>query len=160
MLPAMPDRPQDVVARGYDRGADQFAAWQRRITGSTRLERLEELLGQLPERPDVLELGAGAGVRSTRILSERANLVGVDISTEQVRRARSRIPGARFLHADLTEVDFAESSFDAVAAFYVLNHVPRDEYGPLLARIASWLRPGGLLLATFGANDLDGWYGE
>ncbi len=149
-----------MVARGYDAGADRFAAWQRRITGSTRLDRLEELLAALPGRPDALELGSGAGVRSTRILAERTSLVGVDISAEQVRRARERVPGARFLHADLTEVDFDPASFDAVVSFYVLNHVPREELGPLLGRIERWLRPGGLLLATFGASDLPGWRGE
>jgi SAM-dependent methyltransferase len=153
------DRPQDVVARGYDAGADQFAAWQRRITGSTRLERLEELLGLSPPRPDVLELGSGAGVRSTRVLAERSNLTGIDISAEQVRRARERVPGARFVHGDFTDVEFEPSSFDAVVAFYVLNHVPRELLGPLLGQVASWLRPGGLMLATFGASDLPGWYG-
>lgn len=153
------DRPQDVVARGYDAGADRFAAWQRQITGSTRLERLEELLGLLPERPDVLELGSGAGVRSTWILAVRANLVGIDISAEQVRRARERVAGARFIHADFTEVEFERSSFDAVVALYVFNHVPREELGPLLTRIAGWLRPGGHVLASFGASDLPGWYG-
>src|SRR5712692_2549366 len=107
----MDDRPQDVVARGYDVGADRFAAWQRQIAGSTRLERLEELLGLLPEAPDVLELGSGAGVRSTRLLAERSRLVGVDISAEQVRRARERVPGASFLLADLTEVRFEPASF-------------------------------------------------
>ena len=156
----MDDRPQDVVARGYDAGADRFAAWQRQITGSTRLERLDELLTLLPERPDVLELGSGAGVRSTRLLADRAQLVGVDISAEQVRRARERVPSARFVHADLTEVDFAAASFDAVIAFYVFNHVPREALAPLLRRIAGWLGPGGYLLATFGASDLPAWRGE
>jgi SAM-dependent methyltransferase len=154
------ERPQDVVARGYDSGADRFAAWQKQITGSTRLERLEELLALLPPRPDVLELGSGAGVRSTRLLAERASLVGVDISAEQVRRARERMPGARFLHADFTEIELRPLSFDAVASFYVFNHVPREALGPLLGRIAVWLRPGGYLLASFGASDLPGWYGE
>ena len=63
-------RPQDVVARGYDAGADAFEAWQKQIIGSTRLERLEELLALLPEHPDVLELGSGARSRSsTRVLA-------------------------------------------------------------------------------------------
>jgi cyclopropane fatty-acyl-phospholipid synthase-like methyltransferase len=154
------DRPQDVVARGYDAGADRFAAWQKQITGSTRLERLEALLALLPNRPDVLELGSGAGVLSTRLLAERANLVGVDISAEQVRRARKRVPGVRFLHADFTELVLEPSSFDAVVSFYVFNHVPREALGPLLGRIAAWLRPGGYLLASFGASDLPDWYGE
>jgi len=153
------ERPQDVVARGYDAGADAFAAWQRRIRGWSRFERLEELLALLPGRPDVLELGSGAGVRSTRLLAERTNLMGIDISAEQVRRARERVPRARFVHADFTQVELERGSFDAVVSFYVFNHVPREELGPLLGRIGAWLRPGGYLLASFGASDLPGWYG-
>jgi cyclopropane fatty-acyl-phospholipid synthase-like methyltransferase len=101
----------------------------------------------------VLELGSGAGVQSTRVLAGRGELVGVDISAEQVRRAREQVPGATFLHADVTQLELAPSSFDAVVAFYVLNHVPRSELGPLLERVARWLRPGGYFLATFGARD-------
>jgi SAM-dependent methyltransferase len=153
------ERPQDVVARGYDAGADAFAAWQRRITGSRRLERVGELLALLPDHPDVLELGSGAGVSSTRMLAGRASLVGVDFSAEQVRRAQERLPDATFLHEDFTRVSFEPGSFDAVVAFYVFNHVPRDELGPLLERIAAWLRPAGHLLASFGAEDTPAWYG-
>jgi len=120
----LPERPQDVVARGYDAGADAFADWQRRIKWSRRLERIDELLAVLPVQPEVLELGSGAGVRSTRVL-----------------------------------IELEHASFDAVVSMYVFNHVPREELGPLLGRIAVWLRPGGYLLASFGASDLPGWYG-
>jgi SAM-dependent methyltransferase len=154
------ERPQDVVARGYDAGADRFAAWQKQIRGSHRLERLDELLGLIPERPDVLELGSGAGVHSTRILAERANLTGIDISAEQVRRARERAPGAQFIHADFTEFELEPDSYDAVVSFHVFNHVPREALGPLLRSIALWLRPGGYLLGSFGAQDTPAWYGE
>jgi cyclopropane fatty-acyl-phospholipid synthase-like methyltransferase len=154
------ERPQEVVARGYDAGADAFDAWQRRIKGCHRLKRVEELVALLPEGSDVLELGSGAGVDSTRVLAGRASLTGIDISAEQVRRARERVPAARFLHADLTTVELEPASFDAVVAFYVFNHVPREELGPLLGRIFQWLRPGGYLLASFGASDTPGWYGE
>jgi cyclopropane fatty-acyl-phospholipid synthase-like methyltransferase len=155
--------PKRIVAAGYDAMADRFAAWQKGVRGSTRAKRVAELLELLPDRPDVLELGCGAGVASTRLLAERGRLVGVDISAEQLRRARERIPQAEFLEADLATVEFADGSFDAVVSFYVFNHVPRADVRPLLERIARWLRPGGFLLATFAAPSVDDgepWVGE
>jgi cyclopropane fatty-acyl-phospholipid synthase-like methyltransferase len=154
------DDPKRVIEHGYDAMADRFAEWQKQITGSTRLERLEELLALLPGRRDVLELGCGAGVRSTRLLAERGRLTGIDISGEQIRRARERVPGATFVQADFTELQLDPASFDAVVAFYVFNHVPQDELGPLVGRIESWLRAGGFLLASFPTNDNPGWRGE
>ena len=140
--------------------ADRFADWQQEVRGSTRLERARELLELLPGRPDVLELGVGAGVRSTRMFAERGRLTGVDISAEQLRRAHERIPTASLLQSDFTELRLDDESFDAVVAFYVLNHVPRAELGPLIARVAGWLRRGGHFLATFSTSDNPGWRGE
>ncbi len=156
----MHDDVKQLIASGYDAIADEFADWQRGIRGSQRLERLDDLLRRLPLQPDVLELGSGAGVRSTRILAERGRLTGVDISGEQVRRARERVPEARFIHADFMEVDFAEATFDAVVSFYVLNNLPRDELSPLLERVHRWLRPEGWFLASFPTTDNPGWRGE
>jgi SAM-dependent methyltransferase len=154
------DDVKRVIETGYDTMADRFEAWQREIEGSMRIERIEALLALLPKHADILELGVGAGVRSSRLLAERGRLTGVDISAEQLRRAQERIPGATFLHADFTELELEAGSFDAVVAAYVLNHVPQDELGPLVQRVAAWLRPGGHFLATFPTNDNPGWTGE
>ena len=104
----------------------------------------------------MLELGIGGGVHSSRVILERHRLTGVDVSQAQLRRARARLPGATLLHADMTAVGFASNSFDAVVAFYTLTHLPRDEIGPLLTRVAAWLRSCGWFLATFGAGDNPG----
>jgi predicted TPR repeat methyltransferase len=151
---------KQLIEDGYDAMADRFAAWQRQVRGSTRVERVEELLDLLPANPAVLELGVGAGVRSTRLLAGRGSLTGVDLSAEQLRRASERIPEATFIHADFTEVELQPKSFDAVVAAYVLNHVPPDELGPLAVRVASWLHPGGYFLGTFSTSDNPGWTGE
>ena len=150
--PTMIDDPKRVVAAGYDAIADRFAAWQRTVRGSARDRYLDELLRRLPPEPDVLELGCGAGVRSTRKLAERGRLVGVDISEVQLRRARERAPSATFTHADMTRVRFEPESFDAVVSLFALAHVPRAELPALVERIAHWLRPGGRFLATMGAR--------
>ncbi len=156
----MRDDVKRIVETGYDAAADRFAEWQRGVEGSTRLQRTEGLLSMLPESPAVLELGVGAGVRSTRLLADRGALTGVDLSSEQLRRARERIPQATFLHADVTELDFPDASFDAVVAFHVFNHLPREELAPLSDRIARWLRPGGYFLASFSTSDESGWLRE
>ena len=46
-------------------------------------------------------------------------------------------------------------SFDAIVSIYMFGHIPPDEQGELLERIAGWLKPGGWLLATMGARDED-----
>jgi len=154
------DDVKKLIEDGYDAMADRFAEWQKRIEGSTRIERVEDLLELLPDHPDVLELGVGAGVSSTRLLADRGRLVGVDLSAEQLRRAGRRIPDATFIHGDFTELELEPESFDAVVAAYVLNHVPREELGPLARQIGRWLRGGGYFLGTFGTTDIDGWSGE
>jgi len=154
------DDVKELIEDGYDAMADRFAEWQKRIEGSTRIERVEDLLQRLPSYADVLELGVGAGVRSTRLLANRGRLVGVDLSAEQLRRARRRIPNATFIRGDFTELELERESFDAVVAAYVLNHVPREELGPLARQIGRWLRRGGYFLATFGTTDVEGWSGE
>jgi hypothetical protein len=51
-----------------------------------------------------------------------------------------------------------------VIAFYSINHVPRDGHAELFGNIASWLRPGGALVASVhggaGGDDFDpNWLG-
>ncbi len=38
--------------------------------------------------------------------------------------------------------------------------MPREQLRPLLTRIASWLRPGGLAMHAFGTSDNPGWTGR
>ena len=75
---------------------------------------------------------------------------------DRLELARAAVPGAAFLRADMTEVDFEAGSFDAVVALYSIAHVPREQHAALFERIARWLRPGGLLLASLGCGDTPG----
>jgi SAM-dependent methyltransferase len=87
-------------------------------------------------------------------------VVGVDASARQIELARQNVPAAEFIHADMTSVDVAPASCDGVCAFYSITHVPRDEHAPLLRRIAGWLKPGGLFLASLGSGECADWRGE
>lgn len=146
--------PERVVAEGYDRVADRYLAWS--VNGPTRLAYLDRLLRMLPDGSDVLELGCGAGEPVARRLSERHRVTGVDLSPEQISRARTSVPDADFLIGDMTQLVFEPRSFDAVVAFYSIIHVPRTMHTDLFQRIGSWLRPDGLLLVTMGVEDAPG----
>ena len=154
------DDPKRIVERGYDAIADRFATWQAQISDERRLRYLADLLELLPERPDVLELGVGAGVESSRILAARGQL------DRDRPLARAAAPRARSLaggDADprrFHRVELPAAGFDAVVSFYVLNNLPQPELAPLFRRIAAWLRPGGWLLASLPRSDNPGWRGD
>jgi SAM-dependent methyltransferase len=148
------------VAETYDAIADRFADWRDEIVGDPREVWRAALASRVHDGAAVLELGCGAGEKDTKLLAERFDLTGVDISAEQISRARANVPGAAFVQADFTEIDFSPASFAAVASFYAFNHVPRELLPELFARIRSWLVPGGYFLASLGASDLPGWTGE
>lgn len=156
----MSDPRTQIVGAGYDAMVDTWESWAARIGDDPRHEWLDELVERLPAGARVVELGCGGGTAETKILAERFRLTGVDLSREQLRRARTRVPEAAFVHADFTEVEFEPSSLAAVAAFYSFNHVPRDLLAPLLARIRAWLSPDGLFLTALGTSDTENWTGD
>ena len=158
------DERRRTVEAGYDAlaVADYFGDWMARVEGDPWEHYLEELAARLPAGARVLDLGCGNGFKTAR-LADRYDVVGVDISEQQVRLARAEVPDATFVHADFVELDFPAETFDAVTAFYSIVHAPREEHPALLARIRGWLKPGGHILLSMshvgGPDRIEQWLG-
>jgi SAM-dependent methyltransferase len=150
----------ELVARTYDEIADRFQEWGHSVEGDPRGWWAQELVSRLTHGSRVLELGCGAGSAETRLLAERFDVTGVDISAAQIDRARLNVPRARFIRADFTELKLTPGSFEAAASFYAFNHVPRDLLEDVLESVCTWLVPGGFFLVSLGAHDTAGWTGE
>ena len=151
---------KQIVADGYDYIAEQHEEWASHLRMEERAKYTAVLLEELPMGAEVLELGCGSGIPTTQQLAEWFAVTGVDISAGQLALAQQNVPMAKYVLADMTELDFPEDSFDAVAAFYSLIHVPCQELAELLRKIASWLRPGGLVVATMGAHSSEADFDE
>jgi ubiquinone/menaquinone biosynthesis C-methylase UbiE len=151
--PASSDPRKQLVESGYDRIAERYLDWAAGIDDPGRERMLELLLERLPRSSDVLDLGCGAGVPSTVRLAKRHRVTGVDISREQLRLARQRLPDAELVHADLASVEFPDASFDGVTCFYALGHLPREQLGEVFRSVRGWLRPGGWFLTSLAAGD-------
>jgi SAM-dependent methyltransferase len=141
------DERKRTVRAAYDELGPRFGEWGDKIEGDPWERFLDELTARLPSDARVLDLGCGNGAKLAR-LAGRFELVAVDLSEGQLRLARANLPGATLVKADFTQLALAAGPFDAVTAFYSVMHVPRDEHRALFGRIARWLRPGGLFLAS------------
>ena len=146
--------PKQVVEEGYDCIAERYLEWARTNRAEERARYTSVLLDELPRGAKVLDLGCGAGVPTTQQLAQRFEVTGVDFSARQLALARQNVPQAQFIQADITQLNLPPGSFDGVAAFYSLIHVPREEQPSLLQDIASWLHPGGLFVATMGVHSV------
>lgn len=147
--------PKDLVRRGYNALSGRYD--EAYDSDSKYRAWVERLKARLEDGSRVLDLGCGSGVPVVRDLTEAGHRVtGVDISEMQIRRARQLVPGADFIRADATAVDFPAGSFDAVVSLYALIHIPLEEQRSLLGKVASWLRPGGWFLCSTGQHTWTG----
>jgi SAM-dependent methyltransferase len=152
-------RQRDLVRRGYDaislayRGDVGQAAAPSAEDVARYTGWVAELAALLPPRARVVDLGCGAGIPATRELAGRGlQVIGVDFSAVQLRRARRVVPAARLIQADMTALQLRPASADAVVSLYALIHVPLADQQALFPRIRDWLRPGGYFLAIVGAG--------
>ncbi len=102
------------------------------------------------ERPlRVLDAGCGTG-GLLDLFQGMAGVeaVGADLSPDALRLSHGR-GHHRLVGADLTLLPFRTSSFDAVTALDVIEHVPDEERA--LGEISRVLRPGGVLVASVPA---------
>jgi len=143
--------PKQLVRHGYDAvslayRADQVdEATERRYAGWLSL-----LDPHLASGCDVLEIGCGCGLPAGRLLADKYNLTGIDISPVQIRRARTLVPEATFHCADITEFPLPADSYHGVVSLYAIIHVPITEQPQLIRNVATALRSGGALLMTVG----------
>ena len=100
----------------------------------------------------LLEIGCAFGVYA-EALSSFLTVVATDVSSYAVDRARAR-PGAgrvEFRTGRIQDFDFSAGSFDGVAAFDVLEHIP--DIDGSLERLRALLKPAGLLFLTVPVYD-------
>ncbi len=103
-----------------------------------------------------LDVGCGEGRHALAAYTRSsANVVGIDLSRDDVRTAHSRIsdmqasepPGkVNFTQGDATQLPFSDASFDRVICSEVLEHIPN--YLSVIEELVRVLKPGGRLCVS------------
>lgn len=141
-----------TVKEGYNAIADRYLAERTRDSEDVHL--LGEFMQRLPANARVLDAGCGAGVPISKMLSEHFQVTGVDFSEAQIELAKKNVPDAEFLCEDMTKLCFPAESFDGIASYYAIIHIPREEHESLLQNFHRMLKPGGVALLCLGAEHL------
>ncbi len=115
----------------------------------SELPRYSLLIGYLrahPGRPSVLDIGCGTGwLRELLSEEDFDTYVGLDLSSEAIRSASSLAdPRTSFTVGDAMTIELPK--VDVVVLNEMLYYAPSPR--TLLTRIASIIRPGGIVLSS------------
>lgn len=142
------------VEAAYDAIASSYARRRRFFKERVYVDRV---VAKLEPGSRVLDLGCGNGVPiAAYLLSCGLALTGIDVSREQIARAKAKCPAGEFRREDMTRVRFAARSFDAIIAWDSVFHVPRATHATLFTSFRRWLVPGGVLLLSLGGSSWEG----
>lgn len=150
----MGERVPDTAAEAFDAlGADYERVF---ADVPARDEALSWLAERLPARARVLDAGCGTGRPAAAVLTAAGcDVTGIDVSSAMLALARDRVPGARFVQADVRDFEPPADGYHAVVAFFSLLQMGRAELGAVLSRITKWLVPGGYFVMVTVPGDFE-----
>jgi len=93
-----------------------------------------------------LEIGCGFGRLSPHFAAASSSHIPIDINFAALRMARSSYPQYSVARASATELPFADSSFDLVTTWTVLQHIRPDRILGAMAEIERVAAEGATLL--------------
>jgi demethylmenaquinone methyltransferase/2-methoxy-6-polyprenyl-1,4-benzoquinol methylase len=128
----------------YELAPDALARWRADVAEA------ESALDECAPRGTVLELAAGTGIWTRRLVRLADRVVAVDANAETLALNTSE---AELVRADVFEWEPAER-FDLVFFSFWLSHVPEERFDEFWSRVRAALEPGGrVFLVDSGADD-------
>jgi 2-polyprenyl-3-methyl-5-hydroxy-6-metoxy-1,4-benzoquinol methylase len=103
---------------------------------------------------NVLDVGCGDGYLASQI-SQKFEVIGIDISREAVKVAKNKNPKMDFIVASCTDIPFPDNSFDTVVASEVIEHINYDDGKNFLKEARRALnRQGRIIVSTPNLSNL------
>lgn len=137
----------------FDRAAEYYDTTRGYAEGSA--ERIRDAIVRYTGADMAtrfLELGIGTGRIALPFIQAGYDYTGVDLSSAMLARLRAKLADNKPYHYDLREADvtnlpFADATFDVIIAVHVLHLV--SDWQQAIREARRVLRPGGFLLIAY-----------
>lgn len=142
------DELRSNLRQSYDQKVDERDS---RTIQPWKLEVRAHFLSLLhqEQKRTLLEVGAGSGQDSLYFRKQGLAATCIDLSPEMVSLCRKK--GLPAYEMDVTRLQFAPASFDAVYSLNCLLHLPHAQFQTALTEINTVLKPAGLFyLGVYG----------
>lgn len=150
------NRDKKVIRETYDRVAAEHGGGSDNVLPPEYEAMFARVENGFPDGGRALDLGCGDARRFTERVARHFQVTGVDFSERQIAAARTLMPDATFICADMTQFEAEPESFEFILCLYALFHVPLKEQRHLIHNIAEWLAPGGFAALLFNNQDTGG----
>jgi SAM-dependent methyltransferase len=138
--------PEEIYVEGYlfgktEFGLDIFHPLFQEFLDFAAERRLEVIESQRPARGRFLDVGCGSGEVLAVAQRRGWEVAGAEPVQQSAEIAQGRDLDVRA--ALIQDTDLPERTFDVVAAFHVLEHIPDGV--DFLRLVSRWAKPGGLV---------------
>ena len=157
-MPRLTEASKIKAATTYNAASDYFddhacEFWS--IYGQKTVDRM-----QLKAGSRVLDVACGSGasaIPAAEMVGTQGQVIGIDIATNLLDIAKSKarkrnLSNVDFQWADMTKLEFAEASFDAVVCVFGIFFVKEMEQQ--IGKLWKLVRPGGKLAITTWGPDI------
>lgn len=128
----------NTIAQTYAARIEQFAPEQER-----------RLFSKLVKKSgSILDVGSAAGRDSTYFAKQGFKVIGIDLSEELLKIARTKYPQLDFRLQDMRQLKFKPLSFDGIWANASLLHLKRAEVPSVLEQFYTLLKPKGVMFVS------------
>ncbi len=144
----------DCMQKAIDNDAAAFYAQQPCSGNTFRRNRsgIEHCYATVSSRlghGKILDVGCGDGLLLDKLASHERELHGIDMSDNEVSKAKTRLPGAAISCGDVRNLPYPSGSFDYVICTDVLEHIQDDAVPAECYRV---LKTGGTALFSVPAG--------
>jgi SAM-dependent methyltransferase len=109
------------------------------------VEGADKFVSLLSRNGLVLDVGCGAGIKTSYLVKNGFKVIGIDFSEKMIEISKKRVPAGKFLVMDVKDLSGLKENFNGIFAQAILLHFSKVEVKNILQNWISKLKSGGYL---------------